>query len=370
MKKNNFVQQMLHGSICNGKVLPDHMQNGLFINFKTELFMKNIFFRLVIIFLIISIPLMMTTSCISDESTGGFDGVISDQKLAISDSQVKKEIDFLYANHSISNETYERWLTLSKEQLFRQYDKEENGEIVKVQYYSYSYQGSTDGFMFERKFIQKAMADAKNSILQPQNHNRMKRTEYMYDAGNGSKTIVCRLFKQDGNNLKKVTVQWELALKNAITEWNNLGLKVKFSTANATNTNIVGGYVNIFMDYWDHTLPNAPTWATASPPSTPGYFGEILVINTSTSITDPSQDAKKRIMVHELGHIVGFHHTNASLSNGNSDVFDNVYNTGVTCNESIFNKSIMHSEQKWNDGFNSKGFTSCDKKNFKYYWGY
>lgn len=285
---------------------------------------------------------------------------VSASDLAISDPQVKKEIEFMRNEKIITEELYQIWLksprgavldesdimidkqgTLRHDQMYRIYTPLSQKDLKE--------HIMTDEIMIDRKMIQDQM---KNSPVSPS--ARMKRYPNMFASAGG--TITCRVFTQSGNGYTAVTQAWKTALVAATNKWNSQGLKVKFNVVDATNTNIVGGYVNVYMA--DAINPNV--YASGWTPGTSGYFGERLRINLIPGyIADVN--GKVKALVHELGHIVGFMHTDAIADSNN-------INTAITCNESNNANSFMFSQMNQNDVFTD--FSSCDKQNLTYYWGY
>jgi hypothetical protein len=97
------------------------------------------------------------------------------------------------------------------------------------------------------------------------------------------------------------------------------------------------------------------------PINSPGYFSEAMIINTASTNT-PDVNGKKYAFIHELGHVIGMAHTDAVV-NGTS-----IFNTTLTCNDSPVSNSIMYSFGAYNQTFSA--FSTCDKNNFKSYWGF
>jgi hypothetical protein len=94
---------------------------------------------------------------------------------------------------------------------------------------------------------------------------------------------------------------------------------------------------------------------------TAGYFGDNLIINTVISQT-PDVNGKKTALIHELGHILGFKHTDEFADN------TSIFNSAVVCDDYYLSSSFMYGGMTYNQVFN--GFSSCDKQNLQYYWGY
>ncbi|AKH33108.1 Dual-action HEIGH metallo-peptidase [candidate division SR1 bacterium Aalborg_AAW-1] len=320
--------------------------------------MKKIFLRVIPVILVLFCSAVFFLSCSQDDN----DIVIPQDELAISDPQIKKEIEFMREKNIITEDLYQQWLTSKRSDILDEWDVliNEKGtirhdEAYRVKYPLNSHQSKSgmsriDNTLIDRRIIQDSMKESESSVL-----SRMKRWKHMYGSSGG--TITLRVFTSDGGGRLKVTTAWRLALNNAVAKWNALGLKVKFAVVNATNTNIVGGYVNVYMK----NLGDSGIFAQTLTPGTPGYFGEIMEINTSSS-PHPDVNGKITVLVHELGHAVGFMHTDEA-ANG-----VNIFNTAVTCNEYSDNNSFMYNGSYYNQIFTD--FSTCDKQNLQYYWGY
>lgn len=285
------------------------------------------------------------------------DIITEETALEFSDPEIKKEIDFLYEQGMIDQDVYQKLLQLPAHEVLQSYEKEENDEVVKVEYYRIGNSNDTDGITIQRKVIQELMENEESDSLDITTM-RMRRATHMYDSNGG--TITCRVFVSSGNGRTALPSVWRTALEDAVDEWNNLNLNVSFNVVNASSTNIVGGYVNVFAQ----SIANHDNWwAGADVPGDPGYFGERLIINTTTTNQTPTADARVKMMVHELGHIIGFYHTN-------DPVGGDVYYTTPTCNEPWWDpsRSFMYATQSHNEGWSNNGFSSCDLTNLEHYW--
>lgn len=76
----------------------------------------------------------------------------------------------------------------------------------------------------------------------------------------------------------------------------------------------------------------------------------------------PDINGKKFTMIHELGHAIGLMHTEDAANNSN------IFNSAVTCNESNNVNSFMYGSGSSTQLFTD--FSTCDKQNLQYYWGY
>lgn len=319
--------------------------------------MKKKFLRVIPVILVLCSAIFFL-SCSQDDN----DIVIPKDELAISDPQIKKEIEFMREKNIITEDLYQQWLTSKRSDVLYKWDVliDEAGTVRHDGAYNVTptsdiqrSSGSrtrTDNTLIDRRVIQDGMKEAGFSAS-----NRMRRWKYMYGSSGG--TITLRVFTSDGGGRFKVTTAWRLALNNAVAKWNALGLKVKFTVVSATNTNIVGGYVNVYMK----NLGDPDTFAQALTPGTPGYFGELLEINSMSS-PHPDVNGKVAISIHELGHILGFIHTE-EFPDG-----INTFNAIPTCNESWLGNSFMYGGNYYNQIFTD--FSTCDKQNLQYYWGY
>jgi len=311
------------------------------------MFTKSKFFAIIAI----ATGVLLLSSCSKDDVVSNPEQVLSGTDLAISDPQIKKEIEFMRSEQMIDQATYEKWQTLSKEELIFTGGLPKlvsTGVLEKSEEYLFSDPGAMDGTSIQRRDIQEMMKK-KNSNVSA----RMKRATNMFASVGG--TITIRVVESGTN---AVSLAWRQALSEAILVWNNQRLKVKFAKVTASNSSIVGGYLTL---YATSNTAYPGMFAYTQPVSSPGYFSEYIYINTASTNT-PDINGKKYTMIHELGHAIGFMHTD-SATNGTS-----IFNTVPTCNESNNANSFMFSGGSYNKLFSD--FSTCDKTNLKYYWGY
>lgn len=321
--------------------------------------MKKKFLRIIPVILVLFCSAVFFLSCSQDDN----DIIIPQDELAISDSQIKKEIEFMREKGWITEDLYQKWLSSKRSDVLDEWEVhiDEQGTIRHDGAYrivpTFEDDKNNDGMilidnrLIDRRIVQDAMQESESSAL-----SRMRRWKHMYGSSGG--TITLRVFTSNGGGRSKVTTAWRLALNNAVAKWNALGLKVQFAVVNATNTNIVGGYVNVYMK----DIGNTSRFAQALPPGTPGYFGEKLEINTNKADPQADVNGKITVLVHELGHIVGLDHTDEFPDNVNT------FNTIPTCDESSLSNSFMYAASAYNQVFID--FSDCDKENLQYYWGY
>ena len=98
---------------------------------------------------------------------------------------------------------------------------------------------------------------------------------------------------------------WPSGISSAISAWNGLGLTVSFGGASTTSTY----NTNAITIYPDASLP-ANVVARAETPTSNGYPGYRIRVNPSFNSLDPGQ--KTYTIAHELGHCLGFFHTDSS----------------------------------------------------------
>lgn len=101
-----------------------------------------------------------------------------------------------------------------------------------------------------------------------------------------------------------LTSGWPAAIVGATSAWNGLGLTVTFGGASTSST-----YNSNAITIYTASLPTGVV-ARAEPPTSNGYPGYRIRVNPSFNSLDPDQ--KKFIIAHEIGHCLGFLHTDSS----------------------------------------------------------
>ena len=166
----------------------------------------------------------------------------------------------------------------------------------------------------------------------------------------------------------KVRLAWNLpwniknSTRNAIAAWNALNLDVKFVETNFNNQHIYVSYVsfNCPNDYYSQAGQLNERYATAELPWSWLWVkrpGRNIRVNSSNcaGLANQSWFVRKHVMMHELGHAIGFRHTDGWAG---GQLFAN------GCNGADFS-SIMRERVPNNTGAK---FSNCDQKIFKAYY--
>ncbi len=95
--------------------------------------------------------------------------------------------------------------------------------------------------------------------------------------------------------------QWMTAVSQAIAEWNALGLTVKLATGGWTYSKTNANAITVISENIGQSYSNGDL------PTIGGIPGVNIRIHTNNPSTSASQ--KKFLMAHELGHTIGFRHT-------------------------------------------------------------
>lgn len=142
---------------------------------------------------------------------------------------------------------------------------------------------------------------------------------------------------------------WKTAFRSAITQWNGLKLRVKFSE--------VSGYCpanGITVQYASLGSNTSNVFAQAGGfPTSTGNPASLITVNSSCTVS-MSSSQKLKTAVHELGHAIGFMHTDKASG------YTRIIMSLTSCNTGIDPSSIM------NQGLMSfTDFSACDKSAFK-----
>lgn len=165
-------------------------------------------------------------------------------------------------------------------------------------------------------------------------------------VGDSYQKILVRPMNPGGASGLDVPHEWLVATIRACDAWNQLNGRLRF-TLNRYEPHDATIYV--FYAHMNNYLPS--TAAVASFPTADGRPGQSITINASHN-GSPSPEERVIIMAHEIGHTIGFQHTDLGQTE----------NVGIEeCNQYTDNQSIMWSS--YNGKTNpSIIFTSCDQQ--------
>lgn len=336
LKGTDYDQQILQRSISNGNVLPDHTNNGqLFNNSKTKFMKKTTFLTL----LVIMTFGFLLTGCQQDDSepkieqeqtSGQYDKRVYELS---KDPEVQAELQFMKENLGINLSHVIVGKDLGSGSYFIQSPDSWDSEIIT------------------RSIVQDYMSrKTQDGNIQA----RHRKVPVMATAGS-----------KDIRYLSSVPAEWKTAINSARLEWNGLGKSLTFNTP--TNGSSSSGKINVsFEPLTSHgyTLSQSRTIIAAGAypdPSNP-IIGLKLIINTeSTGGSSTNSSQKKYIMAHELGHTIGFRHT---------DSYDGVaittYNTA--CSNAPDPSSVLRPGSSPVPSWTSSGFSTCDKDAFDWFY--
>lgn len=143
--------------------------------------------------------------------------------------------------------------------------------------------------------------------------------------------------------------RWRTAFRSAIAEWNNLNGGIKFHLITGTYCPANG----ITVDFASLGSSNNDVFARGGFPTSNGNPGSLITVNSTCTV---SQNAAQRLKtaVHELGHTIGFMHTD--ISSG----YAQITWSNTDCSTEPDPASIMR------QGLISfVDFSTCDKQAFK-----
>lgn len=141
-------------------------------------------------------------------------------------------------------------------------------------------------------------------------------------------------------------VSWLSIVQSAASAWNSLNGRISFSVISSSTMTTTG--INVVSAY----VTNSPNViAAGSFVTSNGYPGNNLIINKSFTGTLTSSE-KKMAIVHELGHCIGFYHTDGFVGTP-------ILGVPFTCQNNTDFGSVMRAYvTSWN------GFSSCDQSAF------
>src|ERR1700752_338204 len=125
---------------------------------------------------------------------------------------------------------------------------------------------------------------------------------------------------------------WQSAAQSALTEWNKVNCSsvrlVEGTPADITFSTVADP---------DPNLAARASWPADAPPGS-GKPGPTIVVNTNYTATPNNSSTKLRNMVHEIGHTIGFRHTNWQARNeGTGPGANQVAGTPPTDGASVMN---------------------------------
>jgi len=143
-----------------------------------------------------------------------------------------------------------------------------------------------------------------------------------------------------------MVLSWRQAVEQAVKNWNSLSGGISFYIVDAPATYLNGIDVSI----GSLSDPNAVAWA-AFPTSNGKPGSQVIISSSKWSDSSITSSMKQMAMVHELGHTIGFAHTD-----GGSGTY-----IPTTCGTGTDPNSVMRSTMtSWT------GFTNCDKQAFSF----
>lgn len=146
-----------------------------------------------------------------------------------------------------------------------------------------------------------------------------------------------------------VPVAWRTAIESAVNSWNALNGKIKFKYLGVINYCPANGITVSYLSLSDNN-----TFARGSFPTASGSPGFTLTINSTCTVTLTSAQ-KLKTAIHELGHNIGFMHTDVNPTDGSL-----ITTATKSCNTGTDNASVMKQGQV---AFTD--FSACDKVAFK-----
>ncbi len=138
--------------------------------------------------------------------------------------------------------------------------------------------------------------------------------------------------------LPSISQDWKNAVISAISKWNALNGKIKFQLSNS-QTSLTGAINICYVN--NSTLTTYPAFSDF--PSSNGNPGTLIKLNPSFSssgwnLNTLPANTKAHIMTHELGHAIGFMHTDIIPASGTGYLINNI---GSNCTTNTDYASVM-----------------------------
>ncbi|MCY1660132.1 M57 family metalloprotease [Chryseobacterium sp. SL1] len=341
MKNNNFGQQVLQGSSGNEPVHSDHTKNGqnFIINHKTKLFMKTT--ALFTLMAIIILGFLMT-GCQPD------DNIQQNSQQEPAKNQYDARVYKLSDDPQVQAE-----LQFMKDQLG--YDLS-NVRIIKIGPWKgdYAQKEGWDVVVEPRENIQSLMKDfQQNGSGDIQARHR--RNKIMATAG--AKNI-----RYITSPVGSVPTAWKTAVNSAREKWNDLGKSLTFNVP-ATGSYSSSNTVNVSYQSLSAYLGPEYMSSTAAGrvPVSGQSVGSELVINSDMDLAQNLSTGQKTfVLAHELGHNIGFKHTNTS------DGYQQVITGNPVCDNASDNQSVLRPGENPVPSWSK--FSLCDQLAFDVFY--
>ncbi|MDR2541399.1 MAG: M57 family metalloprotease [Candidatus Peribacteria bacterium] len=146
------------------------------------------------------------------------------------------------------------------------------------------------------------------------------------------------------------SVAWRTAITQAASEWNSLSGDISFTVINTSQT--TSGGINVRTAFASDLGLDEYAVAAALLPTSNGNPGLYFYVLDETLLNSTTASQKKFAAVHELGHAIGFEHTDTAEG---VKLWIYAYN----CDNTTDNFSVMRPVVR-----NWGGFSQCDQAAF------
>ncbi|CAL2092022.1 conserved protein of unknown function [Tenacibaculum sp. 190524A02b] len=238
-------------------------------------------------------------------------------------------------------------LTAEAQKTFNYLTKVENysPDLLKVDYKTKSFIYDNDAAL--------AFGIEKNVPPKIKGNDSAQRNQWMGNSGVlyvNSRNITYYL----ENNFPN---QYSNAFAWAAYHWSRVSPNINFRRTNNRNTArvLVSSYYNA----------SDRAWARAQLPRRDGYTGTWVSINTANALNTTNETTKMTLMIHELGHILGFEHSDQTRGNLIPGTYGPSYHASNNCG-SIMKSSVYNCN--WRSGSTATGWTRDDRTSIR--WAY